>query len=83
MCVARQLTAYCKFRPNIDGQLFCHLNYKKLTRFQFLAILRSALKLIGLSSDDYNTHSFRIGAATTAAMLGKNENEIKSVGRWK
>ena len=83
MCVARQLKAYLKFRPNIDGQLFCHLNHKKLTRFQFLAILRSALKFIGLSSDDYNTHSFRIGAATTAAMLGKNDNEIKSMGRWK
>ena len=83
MCVARQLKAYLKFRPNIDGQLFCHLNHKKLTRFQFLAILRSALKFIGLSSDDYNTHSFRIGAATTAAMLGKSDNEIKSMGRWK
>jgi hypothetical protein len=32
MCVARQLKAYLKFRPNIDGQLFCHLNHKKLTR---------------------------------------------------
>ena len=29
MCVARQLKAYLKFRPNIDGQLFCHLNHKK------------------------------------------------------
>jgi hypothetical protein len=36
MCVARQLKAYLKFRPNIDGQLFCHLNHKKLTRFQFI-----------------------------------------------
>lgn len=83
MCVARQFKVYLKFRPNIDGQLFCHLNHKKLTRFQFLAILRSALKFIGLSSDEYNTHSFRIGGATTAAMLGKNDDEIKSMGRWK
>ena len=80
MCDARQLKAYLKFRPNIDGQLFCHLNHKSLTLFQFLAILRSALKFIGLSFDDYNTHSFRIGAA---AMLGKNDNEIKYIGRWK
>ena len=29
MCVARQLKAYLNFRPNIDGQLFCHLNHKK------------------------------------------------------
>jgi hypothetical protein len=49
------------------------------TRFQFLAILRSALKFIGLSSNDYNAHSFRIGAATTAAMLGINDNEIKRI----
>ena len=58
-------------------------NSQKITRFQFLAILRSAMKFIGLSLDDNNTHSFRIGAATTAAMLGKNDNEIKSMGRWK
>jgi hypothetical protein len=37
----------------------------------------------GLSSNDYNAHSFRIGAATTAAMLGKNYDEIKYMGRWK
>jgi hypothetical protein len=79
----KAIKSLLKFRPNIDGQLFCHLNHKKLTRFQFLAILRSALKFISLSSDDYNAHSFRIGAATTAAMLGKNDNEIKYMGRWK
>jgi hypothetical protein len=83
MCVERQLKAYLKFRRNIDGQIFRHLNHKEITSFQFLAILRSALKFIGLSSDDNNTHSFRIGAATTAAMLRKNDDEIKYMGRWK
>ena len=83
MCVARQLKSYLKFRRNIDGQIFRHLNHKEITSFQFLAILRSALKFIGLSSDDNNTHSFRIGAATTAAMLRKNDDEIKYMGRWK
>jgi hypothetical protein len=31
MCVERQLKAYLKFRPNIDGQLFRHLNHKKFS----------------------------------------------------
>ena len=46
-------------------------------------VLRSALKFIGLSSDEYNTHSFRIEAGTTAAMLGTNDDGITYMGRWK
>ena len=29
MCVARQLKAYLKFRPNIDGQLFLSFKSQK------------------------------------------------------
>ena len=43
-------------------------------------MLRSVLKFIGLSSDKYNTHSFRIEAGTTAAMLGTNDDGIKYMG---
>ena len=31
----------------------------------------------------FGTHSFRIGAATTAALIGQHPDEIKRAGRWK
>ena len=31
---------------------------------------------------EFNTHSFRIGAATSAFVNGKSEEEIKKLGRW-
>lgn len=82
ICVFKHLKAYLEVRPSIDGQLFCHLNHKKLTRFQFSKILKSALTFLGLNPDDFNTHSFRIGAATTACMEGKSDEDIKFMGRW-
>ena len=83
ICVVRNLKSYLNFRPKIDGYLFCHLNHKQVTRFQFLAVLKKALSFSNMNPDDYNTHSFRIGAATSAAIAGKSDDEIKYMGRWK
>ena len=44
--------------------------------------LRSALRGIGLNESDYAGHSFRIGAATTAAERGFEDSLIKTLGRW-
>ena len=38
---------------------------------------------MGYNENDYNTHSFRIGAATHAAKMGKSDDEIMTMGRWK
>jgi hypothetical protein len=70
-------------RPKINGPLFIHLNYRVVTRFHICSILKSALRFDGNNPGQYNTHSFRIGAATTAIMLGKTDDQIKQMGRWK
>jgi hypothetical protein len=36
-----------------------------------------------LNPNDFNTHSFRICAATSFSVLGKSDDEIKKLGRWK
>ncbi|KAJ1125354.1 hypothetical protein NDU88_003786 [Pleurodeles waltl] len=42
----------------------------KLLASQFLAVLRLAIKRVGLEPSSYGTHSFRIGAATEARRQG-------------
>ena len=43
----------------------------------------TALSRTGLDSTGYSGHSFRIGAATTAAHVGVGDATIKALGRWK
>lgn len=76
------LSRYLDTRPKIQGNLFCHFNHSKVTRNQVVSILKSSLKFVGINENDYNTHSFRIGACTYAKQLGKSENEIMTMGRW-
>jgi hypothetical protein len=73
---------YLNARPKVQGALFCHLNHKYLTRYQ-VSVLKNALKFLKLNPNDFNTHSFRIGAATSFSVLGKSDDEIERLGRWK
>jgi hypothetical protein len=52
-------------------------------RQYFTAQLRLALKFNDLDLSRYQTHSFRIGTATTAAASGYTEIQIQNMGRWK
>jgi site-specific recombinase XerD len=70
-------------KVHVQGALFCHLNHKYLTRYQVVSVLKNALKFLKLNPNDFNTHSFRIGAATSFSVMGKSNDEIKTLGRWK
>ena len=54
-----------------------------MTRYQFTAMLKKALEFAGIPCQLYTSHSFRIGSASTATMLGLQEEYIKHLGRWK
>lgn len=77
------INQYLKVRPLILGPLFCHLNHKVVSRFQVCKVLKTSLQFLGLNDSEYNTHSFRIGACTHAFQMGKSEDEIMLMGRWK
>ena len=53
-----------------------------LTRTWFINQVHHMLQLLGLDSAQYNGHSFRIGAATSAAAVGIDDHLIKALGRW-
>ena len=55
---------------------------RPLTRDEFVRRIRQALNELGLNASDYAGHSFRIGAATSAALAGIPDHLIKVLGRW-
>lgn len=68
---------------NPHGFLFHFKDGTFLSRRTLASNLHTLLDLCGLHSDHYNTHSFRIGAATTAAAAGIPSWLIKILGRWR
>jgi hypothetical protein len=53
------------------------------TRKWFLNSLRDLLIKAGINPVGYNGHSFRRGAAHSAAAAGMTDEEIKILRRWK
>ena len=63
--------------------LFHFKNGPPLSMGTLRRILRRLLRNLGYQARSFNTHSFRIGAATSAAMKGLSAKNIKQLGRWK
>ena len=53
-----------------------------LTRAKVTSVLRLFLQRTGVPTEHYASHSFRIGAATTAAEAGLPPWLIQTLGRW-
>lgn len=81
-CPYSAMQDYLHVRPNTPGPLFCHFSGQPLTRYQFSAMLTKTLHTLGIYSTEYKSHSFRIGAATTLAHQGYNNDIIQAAGRW-
>ena len=47
-----------------------------------MTALKEVLQVDGVDQSKYSGHSFRIGAATTAAARGMEDSIIKTLGRW-
>jgi hypothetical protein len=82
VCPVRAISEYLRIRPAVDGPLFIHFGGNPLTRHQFSAILKKGVGAIGLPPSNFSPHSFRIGAATSAAMGGAPVERIMDMGRW-
>ena len=82
LCPVSAILSYIARRPSVEGPLFIFKDGSHLTRDKFVGAVRQALSATGTDTRCYSGHSFRIGAATTAALQGVEDSVIKMLGRW-
>ena len=61
---------------------FVRLDGSPLVRSEFNTLLKRCVEFVDLPVQFFSAHSFRIGAATSAAMLGMSDAMIRNMGRW-
>ena len=81
-CRLQIMKAYLSVRGATAGTLFLYCPSMPVKRAKFNEQLRGALQFCHFCLKQFKSHSFRIGAATTAAAQGMSESQIRSLGRW-
>ena len=82
LCLVAAVLAYLSIRPSTPGPLFIFHDGTPLSRIQLISHLRHALSQVGVNPTNFSGHSFRIGAASTAAAAGFSDSFIQKLGRW-
>jgi hypothetical protein len=82
LCPVRAILDYMVRWGAGTGPFFQFEDGRFVTRERFVAALRQALAAAGLDCSAYAVHSFRRGAATTAAQVGIQDSLIQTLGRW-
>ncbi len=82
ICPVRAILAYIALRDDRPGPFFLLGDSTPASKGWFIQRLRSILEAEGLPHASYAGHSFRIGAATTAALAGLEDSIIQKMGRW-
>ena len=82
LCPVSAMKHYISRRSSSTGPLFIHASGKPLTKQTLTSETRNLLTQAGLNTTNYAGHSYRIGAATTAASANLPAWLIKTLGRW-
>ena len=82
LCPVAALLDFLAVRGSSPGPLFQLENSNPLRRKEFASHVQKTLSSSGLDGLCFNSHSFRIGAATTASAAGISDTTIKLMGRW-
>ena len=83
VCPVKALLPYLVLRGLSPGLLFLFRDVSTLSRERLVSAVSSALSSQGLDVSRFNGHSFRVGAATTAAACGMKDSLIQALGRWR
>ena len=78
----RALQEFLAIRPSSAGVLFLLHDGSPMLRRQFDAWLKQLLTFCDLDTNQFKGHSFRIGAASAAALRGDSDAKIRAAGRW-
>ena len=81
LCPVAAMLAYLSIRGQTVGPLF-RIEGQCLTREALVKWLRATLLQAGIDPTHFSGHSFRIGAASTAAAKGVAESTVQTLGRW-
>lgn len=82
LCPVAGVVAYMVARGSTPGPFFVFKDNQPLTKPRFTKEIRAVLEALGLPYLNFASHSFRIGAATTAAKAGIEDSNIRMMGRW-
>ena len=82
-CPVAAIAKYRLLRGSQEGMFFILGCKRPLTKCVFNTLLARSISWVGLDPSRYKAHSFRIGAATTAALQGVSDEKIQLLGRWK
>ena len=83
LCLVAALLQCLVYRGDKRSPLFMFQDGCFLTRQRFVDGVRSAIWEAGVDDSQCCGHSFRIGAAMTAARQGLEDSMIKTLGRWR
>ena len=82
LCPVTALLSYLSRRGSAPGPLFIWEDHRPLSKPRFVNQVRQGLLSANLPAHLYAGHSFRIGAATTAASAGIEDSTIQTLGWW-
>ncbi len=82
VCPVGAVTLYLQSRGDDAGPFFLDHDSETVTKPWFVQQVRKALQDLNLPAHLYAGHSFRIGAATSAALSGVEDSLIQTLGRW-
>ena len=77
LCPVSALSHFIHYRQSIVGPLFMYKDGSFLTRSRLASLLQKCFPL-----HHVNTHSLRIGGASTMASAGIPDSQIMILGRW-
>ena len=83
VCPVHAPTQYLARWGGTPGLLFLFSDSKWLTRGSFSTALNKALEGLQMDPSQFNIHSFRIEAATSAKQTGISDSHLKALGRWR
>ena len=82
LCPVAAVLSFVAIRGSQQGPFFVTSAGDPLTKQMFIGEIRKVLSRLGLPDHEYAGHSFRIGAATSAALAGIEDSTIQLLGRW-